>query len=216
MKIGVIIPDRNDRSELLKNCMRMLEAQTVQPDVVELVNYEPKTDKCDITQRYRTGYNNLRNKNLDAIFFIENDDFYHPTYIETMASKYINEGKPLLLGTAYTIYYNILINKWFKFQHLTRASAMNTVIKPDQQIDWGKDENPYTDAWLWNKHKGVIFEPQSVIAIGIKHGIGMQGGKFHLTDFDRYRENDQNMMFLKNHMDEKSFKFYKNLSNKLK
>jgi hypothetical protein len=44
IKVGIIIPDRNDRPELLTNCMRMIEAQTLKPTVIELVNDKPKND----------------------------------------------------------------------------------------------------------------------------------------------------------------------------
>ena len=84
MKIGIIIPDKNDRPHFLKNCLRMIEAQSVKPDIIELVNQNPiDIDPngyvepglaCDITFRYRTGYERLRNKGLDGIFLMENED----------------------------------------------------------------------------------------------------------------------------------------------
>ena len=82
MRIAVIIPDRLDRPNFLAQCKKMLDYQSVKPDATFLINYLPRSEKPDITQRYRTGYERVSELNLkhpesayDLIFFIENDDF---------------------------------------------------------------------------------------------------------------------------------------------
>lgn len=211
MKVGIIIPDRGDRPELLKNCLRMMDAQTLQPDIIELVDFKPTDQKKDITKRYRIGYDRLRNKGLDAIALIENDDWYHPEYLETMINEWLKNKKPVLLGTNYTIYYHILIKGYYTFNHFTRASAMNTLIKPDQDIKWCPDHEVYTDIFLWEYFKRqmpVTFKPQKHIALGIKHGEGACGGNFHTSKMHRYVNDDEDFSFLKETIDPESYKFY--------
>lgn len=212
MKIGVIIPDRSDRPKFLKNCLRMIEAQTIKPDIIELVDFPPKwTDKPDITLRYRTGYNTLRNQGLDCILLMENDDYYSPTYIEEMVQAWISHGKPEIFGQRYTIYYNLKLRAYFQFDHFSRSSAMNTLIKPDLNFKWCDDKEPYTDSWIWTRCRlnGITYAPEKINCIGIKHGDGMTGGKFHIDKLHRYeRGPDPNFEFLKNNMDPESYKFY--------
>jgi glycosyltransferase involved in cell wall biosynthesis len=210
MKIGIIIPTRNDRPGFLENCLRMLKAQTLQPEVIEVVDYIPVSDACDITDRYRTGYDRLRGLGLDAIAFIEDDDFYTSDYLETMAKYWIREGRPNLLGLDHTVYYNIRLFAHFTMYHSTRSSAMNSFIKPDMNFDWGVDENPYTDVHLWNLLRGKIVVPEKEICLGIKHGVGKCGGQSHTTHLSRYINKDEDRSFLKSIMDRESFEFYSN------
>lgn len=210
MKIAVLIPDRGDRPEFLKNCKRMIQDQTIKPNIVKVINYKPLSDKCDITQRYRIGYDELRNCGIDCILLIENDDYYAPNYIETMVDKWVELGKPEIIGTNYTIYYHINERAHFTMNHSRRASAMNTLLKPDLDFPWCVDHEPYTDLHLWKTLKGMTFDPGKIISIGIKHGVGMCGGRNHIDYLHRYINKDHNSEFLKQHMDSKSFNFYTN------
>ncbi len=210
--IGVIIPDRGDRPEFLENCLRMLKAQTMQPTIIEIVNDAPLSDEKDITLRYRLGYERLRNKGIEVIALIENDDWYAYNYLETMYNKWLELGKPDLLGQSYTIYYHIKQRAWFTMNHPERSSAMNTFIKPDLIFDWCVDNDPYTDLHLWLRSglKGEIFTPKSHICLGIKHGDGLCGGVNHVDALHRYTNRDSNMTFLNQIMDSESFNFYSN------
>jgi glycosyltransferase involved in cell wall biosynthesis len=210
IRIGVIIPDRNDRQKFLENCIRMIGAQTMQPAEVCLVNDAPLSNEKDITYRYRTGYDRLREKGLDAIALMENDDWYHPEYLETMVKEWEKQQRPDLLGTDYTTYYHIKERAYFTMFHRSRSSAMSTLIKPDMQFKWPVDHEPYTDLHLWHHLKGVIFRPERQICMGIKHGIGLCGGKTHVDKLHRYDHFDQDFSFLRAKMDEESFKFYTN------
>lgn len=212
MKIGVIIPDRGDRPQFLSNCARMIKKQTIKPDRVCLMQYQAESEACDITQRYRRGYDLLREKGLDFIAFIENDDWYSPNYLEYMAKEWEKRNRPDLFGTNYTIYYHLSLRAYFKFQHVQRASMMNTIMKPDLEFTWPKDADPYTDMWLWMEKSGITdrqsFEPDHLISIGMKHGIGKIGGFFHLDAVERYINDDAKSDFLRQHLDEESLKFY--------
>lgn len=215
MKVAVLIPDRGDRQTFLNNCLRMMKAQTLQPDLIEIVNDPPQTDGCDITWRYRTGYDRLRNKGYDVIAFIENDDWYSPIYLETMVNAWVENGRPNLFGTNSTIYYHVKLKAYFTMYHTTRASAMNTLIVPDLKFEWCKDSEPFTDSYLWQRLKlnGKVIKPKELISIGIKHGEGLCGGHMHndrLFRFTDYGTQDPLSNFLKEKMDPNSFEFYSN------
>ena len=215
MRTAVLIPSRKDRPKFLENCLRMMAAQTLQPDHIEIVDDEPLSADKDITWRYRTGYERLRNKGFDVIALIENDDWYSPFYLEYMVNKWIAEGKPDLLGTDYTIYYHLRKKGWFVMHHDERASAMNTLIKPDMNFKWCPDNDPYTDIHLWLNAglNGKIIHPNLHYSIGMKHGEGLCGGRNHIDKLEKFKNDDKNMDFLFSNMitenkDHDSFNFY--------
>jgi hypothetical protein len=210
MKIAVLIPDRGDRPNFLRNCERMIENQTLKPTYMFVVDYPPKNDDCDITQRYRVGYESINKYDVDCILLMENDDYYSQSYIETMVNNWIKNGKPDIFGTDYTIYYHINERAHFTMNHSRRSSAMSTLIKPNLNIQWPKDNDPYTDIALWKQLKGITFRPDEIICIGIKHGVGKCGGKNHTCNMHRYINKDSNFEFLKQNMDSESFNFYTN------
>lgn len=216
MKIAVIIPDRGDRPEFLKHCEWMIENQTMKPDHVLIVDYKPKSNQCDITERYRLAYHELYGKGFDCVLFMENDDYYRPEYIETMVNNWVIQGNPDLFGIAYTYYYHIGLSKYTRFDHPLRASMMNTLMKTNLVVNWCADNYPYTDAHLWKSIKNrITFVPELPISLGIKHGIGMSGGNYHRTKLDRYTHDDSNSHFLSSIVDDYSFNFYTQLHEKI-
>jgi len=208
MKIGVIIPDRNDRPKFLEHCKLMLSKQTMQPTFIEVVNFVNPTDNFDLTQRVRIGFDRLKNL-CHCVLIIENDDYYSENYIETMVNKWIELGKPDLLGTDYTYYYHIFKKQYRKLIHKGRASLMNTLINTKLNVNWCDNNDIFLDLHLWKKHKGLTFTPETPISVGIKHGIGLCGGSGHnrmvLT------ENDEDSKVLKSLVDKESFEFYNKL-----
>lgn len=218
MKVGIIVPHRNDRPAFLERCKRFIDEQTLQPEIVLFVDYAPKSAEKDITERYRFGYDQLRNRGLDIIAFIEVDDWYSPNYLQTMVDAWKEAGQPELFGTRYTIYYNIRLRAWFRMDHPHRACAMNTLIKPNLDISWCPDHEPYTDQHLWmvlaktGKLQGVTFTPTQHIALGIKHGIGLNGGHHHNSRLERYVNPDAELSWLKSVVGEEDAGFYASIS----
>ncbi len=226
MKIACIIPDRNDRPLFLEHCRKMLANQTVQVDLIWVVNAPATSEKPDITKRYRLGYELISDDGqFDVIFLIENDDYYAPDYIEKMLTAWKEAGKPELFGTAYTYYYHVGLGSYFLMKHPERASAMNTMIVPGLKITWPNDNEVYTDLHLW-LHQHVVdcrkktWSPSNIISIGIKHGVGLCGGRHHFDRLGRYKMkgglgnedangiDDINMEFLRANVDKDSFEFY--------
>lgn len=208
IRVGVICPERGDREKFLEQFHRQIARQTLKPEKVEVVDYVPESFSCDITQRYKRGYYVLRGKDLDVIAFMEVDDWYAPDYLEVMCNKWLELGKPKMLGLNYTIYYHLLVGKSFVFKHERRSSMMSTLMRPDMDVDFGKEDYPYTDSWLWKTVGGIVFNPKKCITVGLKHGIGMCGGQYHRDNLQRYSET--NIDFRKLVGDE-DFAFYRSL-----
>lgn len=212
--IAILSIHRGDRPLFLQNLNRMIKAQTMQPDVVHFVDYPPTSTAKDITQRYRIGYNAL--SSFDIIIIMEVDDWYAPNYIETVYNQWLKLGRPDMLGQNHTIYYNIKLFAYFVFNHNTRSSMMNTAIRGGLNIHWPIDTEPYTDTHLWvnNTHLSKqIFNPSPEICLGIKHGVGLLGGGFHVDKFHRFTNQfkgieDYDKKYLRKVMDADSFNFY--------
>lgn len=236
-RIGVIIPDRGDRPQLLKNCLRMMAAQTLLPAQLQVItqcNPNGAAHLPDITYKYKLGYERMSRQGVDVIAFIENDDWYAPDYLETMAAVWERENRPHLLGTAYTIYYHLKLRAWFTMKHPRRASAMNTFVKPHLAFNWPLDYDPYTDIGLWKhveiaeqispEHKEPIrkhvWHPEQTlgrhISIGMKHGTGLCGGYNHTNKLHRFTNPDPKFIFLTRSLDAPSLNFYEGYARELK
>lgn len=221
MNISVLIPTRGDRPQFLSNAHRLLEAQTLKPTHVEVVD-DPPADllKKDITWRYRIGCERILSKNpsTDAIVLIEDDDWYAPIYLEVISQNWVNSGKPMIYGIGETIYYHLSMRGWYNQVHPTRASAMSTLISAQgaRQMQWPADNYVFTDIELWKKLKGLTFRPPAPISIGIKHGIGLCGGIGHRKDLAQYRTHDKDFAWLRSKVDPDSFNFYMTIANQIK
>ncbi len=209
INVGIIIPTRKDRPGFFENCIRMLGNQTLTYTSWAFMDYEPLSNEKDITQRYRKGYELLSSHPIDVIALIEDDDYYAPDYLETMVREWDACGRPDIFGTNYTIYYHLKLKKYFTMHHPERASAMNTLIKRDLNIKWPPDNEPYTDMALWSQLKGQTFKPSKHISVGIKHNIGLTGGRNHNDRLHRYKLDDNG--FLESTLDRESFDFYSNV-----
>lgn len=217
MKVGVIIADRGDRPQFVENMWRMLNAQTVMPYSICVKEWPPVSEKADITTRYREAYQEPMFNPCDVIAFIENDDWYSPTFLEVMLNEWDHHERPDLFGTRQTIYYHLKLKKWMTMKHEMRSPAMSTLIKPGLKFPWPLPHDPYTDAWLWNLPHlyRTLFLPEKTICIGMKHGVGKTGGGMHNDNLHRYTNDDSNMDWLRETVDKDSFEFYKSISKKL-
>lgn len=195
MKIGVLIPTRGDRPLFIKQCLKLMQAQTMQPDEILVVDDPPKSKANDIAERYEIGYNILSAKGCTVIFCIEDDDWYGKDYIGTMISAYHREGQPDIFGISTTIYYSIIKKAWIKLIHPGRASMMSTVIKGGLDINFKHDPRIFTDLHLWKILKGKTVDVFKPICIGIKHGIGKCAGAGHRDTF-KYPNQDPDGKYL--------------------
>lgn len=209
MHLTCLIPTRGkERAGFLAHCLRLLNTQTRKPDAILVVDHAPTSNEIDITQRYRIGYQAC--KNTDLIAFIEDDDYYAPEYLETMLNAYNGAD---IMGLNQTPYYHIFERKYFYQRHTTRAAAMSTFIKPNLDINWPKDSEPFTDLHIWEqiKKRHMVAPPHEGFAIGIKHGTTLTGASYHNTRMERYRFHDPKMKWLKEHTTKESFEFYRSI-----
>jgi glycosyltransferase involved in cell wall biosynthesis len=208
MKIGIIIPTRG-RTQFLKNALRMIEAQTLKPNFIEIVDDLPISDKKDICWRYKLGYERLKDK-CDVILFWEDDDFYNTDYIRIMTKGWEAYGKPILFGISTTTYYHLRTRKYATMTHPERSSMFCSLIKGGENISFGNESDIFVDIFLWKHYDGKLFDPGR-ICLGIKHAIGLTGGIGHKHDWKGYDNEDRNDMFLKSIVDAKSYEFYTGL-----
>ena len=208
--IGVVIPTRGDRSDFLERCLMMLDRQTLKADETCIISESPKSEDKDITYRYRKGFEKLFAKGCTVVFMIEDDDWYSPEYIETMYTHWINSESPDVFGIGETTYYHLGRNTYSRMIHPNRSSAFSTMVsKAVLDIDFPDDNYPFLDLELWKQLKGKTFIPDENICLGIKHGVGVCGGRGHDDDF-KYDNQDKDFHYLKKIVGP-SWKYYKNL-----
>lgn len=218
VKVGVLVPTRGDRPELLDFARKQIARQTLQPHKVIFMDEKPKSSEPDVTYRYRVGCQKLEEAGCNLFIFMEDDDWYSPEYIEKMVKRWLAEGMPELMGINKTIYYNINTQKWVELNHPARASMMSMCATPAiNKIQWCDDNYSYTDMFLFTKttlvKKAVGFDKP--ICAGIKHGTGLCGGGGHNPEWKVYDQQDENFKFLRRIVGE-DVSFYEYLAAKKK
>jgi glycosyltransferase involved in cell wall biosynthesis len=217
MKIALIIPTRGDRPKFLKQCYHLISRQTLKADEVIVVDYAPKSGQKDLTQRYRYGVEQATKKGCDCAIFWEDDDWYHPTYLEWLIKEWKGQNKPMLFGVGETYYYNLAASSRLRMKHPGRTSAFCTLLRLPYKGGWPADNYPYIDMHFHKtgQVKTINFPKERVLAIGIKHGVGMCGGGGHLPRFKWDMVGDKARKWFVKHMDSE-LKFYDDLTPTLK
>jgi len=218
MKIGLLTPTLGGiRQPFLEHNKYLMSIQTLQPDVVEIVNDPQVQFPNDINIRYRIGCERLFNcHGCDIVVFIEDDDWYCSTYIEKMISKWNESGRPSMLGINNTLYYQLRLQKYSNYLHDIRSSMMCMLVTREiMNIEFPNVK--FLDHYLWSEYKGTkkAAKFDEFICMGIKHGIGQVGGDGHSTteNLEMWREQDCDYRYLQKILinDKKSFEFYKNI-----
>jgi hypothetical protein len=211
MKFCCIIPDRGDRPELTANCFRQLERMTLQPDEIFHIDYTPKIQGYDLVERVNVGINMAASEGFDLCFVFENDDFYPADYFERFAPFFPDYS---FFGQEHSDYYNLRNLTHNRFDHQYRSSLFTTGFKISalNNFEWPDNSKPFLDIDIWKyaRHKRRIFIDSG--AIGIKHGLGLCGGKGHQFNM---KNKDPEMKWLRERVDKESFEFYKSMSEKL-
>jgi hypothetical protein len=122
---------------------------------------------------------NFNKEDIKAVFIIEDDDYYKPTYLEKMMEK-LNGFD--IIGETYSIYYNVFYNNYIVWGNVKHCSLFQTAFTPKviptlQDICRKPSHNPgyYIDVELWNRVKNKYFFRDGNLAIGIK-GLPGRGG----------------------------------------
>jgi hypothetical protein len=122
---------------------------------------------------------NFNEKDIKAVFIIEDDDYYKPTYLENMMSRFETFD---IIGETYSVYYNVTYNNYIVWGNVKHCSLFQTAFTPKiipilQDICRHPSPYPgfYIDVELWSKVKNRCFFRDGNLAIGIK-GLPGRGG----------------------------------------
>lgn len=195
MKVSCITPT-GDRPEALKLCERWLQNQTRPPDewiVVDDGQFLPHVPSA--TTVIKLGYSpgrNTQRRNLlkalehvreDIIFFIEDDDYYSPLYIETLLKNF-EEGYDAV-GEIQAVYYNVYDRRYRRLGNVNHATLSQTAIKSSLTpllIETFTSKNLYNtaDIILWEKLRNSEYKLCHIaetpkLSIGIKGMPGRMG-----------------------------------------
>ncbi len=213
MKIGILVPTQGKRPNFLKQCIKYIDSQTYQPDIVEIVGDKSGLE-YDLTWRFRLGLERIKNK-CDLVFIFEDDDYYSPDYIQVYLQKYRTFGSPSLIGRDETTYYHLANNKYHTFNHPRRASMFSTVIhhRIIPHIIYPSDDFIAFDMHLWQQFNTTAqaFHLPYNINLGIKHGLGITGGIGHKSDHRIYTNEDTNWSYLTKIVGEENASIYRHI-----
>jgi hypothetical protein len=209
-----ITPHRGgERSRLLDFCKVQIDRMTLKPDYSYFIDYKPVNTNVDLVDRVKVGVEQAINDGFEYAFILENDDFYSPNYFKAFEPA-MNRGEDFL-GVATTTYYNLKNRTWQKFEHPGRSSLFQTGFRLAalKKFNWPTNKTVMLDLYIWaharvSKNHLTRYFHQEQIALGIKHGQGVCGGKAHGMEL---KHKDQHHAFLKSSVDLEAFKFYMTL-----
>lgn len=214
MNFATITPSRgSERNKLLEFCKHQLARMTIKPDQSYFIDHPPRNTSVDLVERVRMGIDLAIKDGHEYVFIVEDDDFYLPDYFQAFVPA-MNRGDDWL-GTTYTTYYNLKNRTFQKFEHPGRSSLFQTGFRLSalQKFNWPTSKTVMLDLHLWahsrlSRNNHTRYFHNGPIALGIKHGLGVCGGKAHSMEL---KHKDQNHAFLKSSVDLEAFKFYMTL-----
>ena len=116
-----------------------------------------------------------RQKDVKAIFIIEDDDYYRSVYLEEMMSRF---NGFYAIGETNTIYYNVVSRTFYQHPNVNHASLFETAFTIESIPTIEKYfMTQYIDVHFWSSIKNKHLFKINNLAIGIKgmpgrHGIG--------------------------------------------
>ncbi len=211
MEFATITPSRNDRPELLEFCRHQLQRMVgVKPSKSYFIIHESQKYP-DLIDRIKHGIKRARNDGFEFVFIMEDDDFYPIDYFCKMEPK----ESDCFVGSPETTYYNLRNNTWQTMAHPGRSSLFNTGFNLNciKFFDFPQDNKTNLDIELWNfanqKNLSTRFVKNG--SVGMKHGLGICGGKGHEWTM---KNQDEHWEWLKANVDTEAFTFYKSLKVK--
>lgn len=208
------MPDRCDRPELFAFAVKQINRMGF-GEAAYIMNERPISGEVDLVWRIKEGVKMAKRDGFEFVIVIEDDDFYCEEYLLRL-QDYWNYD---FVGFSTTTYYNIKMKTWQKFNHPGRSSLFCTGFRISALSDnfWNrmKDTERFLDVKIWEEANRsgakVLLMPENP-CIGIKHGIGMTGGKGHKIALANH---DPEMKWLRERVDQEAFQFYEGLSKRL-
>lgn len=145
--------------------------------------------------------------NIKAIFFIEDDDYYRPQYLQRMMDHF--DGVKVL-GELNTVYYNVVYRTYFINRNTSHSSLFQVAIRPemielfqsiiyDKFIDFKFYQRLHAEGFVSRGEVGFFNENN--LAIGMKGMPGRAGiGAGHGRLMNMLP--DANMIYLRNQIGE--------------
>lgn len=211
MTFATLTPTRGDRKELFQFCRGQLDRQTLQPQKRYYIFFSPSDNKPDLVKRVKNGIELARQDGIEYVFMVEDDDFYPENYFESIKLDFD------FFGYSDTIYYNLRNRTYAEFKHQNRASLFCTAFKVSalDRFTWPKDDSIFLDLKIWdfaNRKSKKIRLLRGNPCLGVKHNIGMTGGKAHKWTM---KNADHDLSFLRSRVDDVAFEFYSDLMKRL-
>lgn len=213
MKLGSLTCTRGEERKIFKpQLLRGIEKQSLKIDEIIIIDYPPISDKNDLFDRFTIGICEAIDLGVDWLYVFEDDDYYSESHTKLLS----NYSKFGICGLNQTIYYHLKFKGHRLQKHGNRASLFATAFNPRSIFPFFKDkkEAKYLDVELWDWAHNINLSsnliPNRFTCIGMKHGIGLCGGKGHTSM--SYAKDDAEQSYLKNRVDPTAFEFYKSLN----
>lgn len=206
MDYCTITPSRGgDRPKFFQFCVRQLTKFTGgQKNYI--MNDRPISEAKDLIPRVKKGIELAKRDGFTHVFIVEDDDFYCKEYFEQALDFDF-------FGYEDTTYYNLRNRTYGVVKHPGRSSLFTTAFKIEalDGFVWPADTNVFLDIALWDfarKTKKKVKLLKNNPCLGIKHNIGVVGGKGHRM---KLRNTDYDLRYLRSRVDEEAFEFYRTL-----
>lgn len=205
---ATITPTRGDRPQFLSFCKHQLARMNTKPDKSYFIDYTPKEPfgVIDLVARVKEGVRQAQEDGFDRVYIIEDDDYYQEDYFDDWFPPNVS-----FIGSNRTTYYHLGNKTYQEWTHDKHSSLFMTAfnISALAKFEWPMDNERFLDISLWKFSYGKNTRWVEPKAIGIKHGIGLCGGKGHVQ---RNKFSDQNSEWLKSHVDDEAYAFYQSLN----
>ena len=234
-----LITPTGDRPAAIKRCIFQMERQTLKPDqwivaddgkkemqkyfenisfpVTYIKNEYNKSKGKSFLRNLTTA---LKNIQYNKILVIEDDDWYHPEYIEVTKQRLQNAN---IVGQPNALYYNILTQSYRQKHNTKRASLCETAFD-EKLIGYmlkrcSSGKSTFVDAHLWhhsrNKNNIIfrLFEDRRLV-VGMKGFPGRKGIGIGHRPTKSFKF-DPNFQFLKKIIGSEDTKYYIDLKLKI-
>lgn len=212
MKLLAIMPTRGDRGEFIDRALGMFYLQAGEHDL-RMVDWPAASDAVDITERVQHGCEVAVEQGYDAVVMWEDDDFYPPRYLATVAAKLEQAD---IVAPNFSTYYNVVQRRWREMNGPS-LFEMAWRVKVHEHMSWPAPGKINVDRCLmrgWREagytiHQGISAPEDR--AIGIKHDVGMCAGVGHRPQFaaQHLTNADPDMTCLRSRVqDEELLSFY--------
>ena len=191
-----VVTCTGDRPEAFALAEKYVKRQTTQPLQWLVLDDGKIPTKCTMDQEYIynakwIGRNSMISKLLhavstgiirgDALVFWEDDDWYAPTWLETLAGQLKTAD---VVGEGRAIYYNVRNRWWYGHENIDHASLCETAVSkkffPVLMRLLNQSVDPYVDGRIWAQPKfsHSLIDPNTLKvrrSLGIKAMPGRPG-----------------------------------------